>query len=65
MVDLAGDLGVGAMIWEAEPLAATVMGLQERGVDSLIFDPVANRPSAGDLMSVMSANAEALAAAYR
>ena len=33
--DLARDLGIEVMIWEAEPLASTADGLRARGVESL------------------------------
>lgn len=32
------------MIWEAEPMAASVERLAESGIGSLVFDPCANRP---------------------
>lgn len=48
------------MLWEGEPLEATVRGLEEHGVSSIVFDPCANRPAEGDYLSVMAANAVAL-----
>lgn len=48
------------MIWEGEPSAATVERLQELGVQSAIYAPCANRPSSGDLLSVMRDNGVAL-----
>lgn len=48
------------MIWEAEPLAATVQHLQELGIESVVYEPGANRPGGGDLLTVMQANAVAL-----
>jgi zinc transport system substrate-binding protein len=48
------------MLWEGEPLEATVNGLEELGVGSLLFDPCGNVPDSGDFMTVMAANAGAL-----
>ena len=48
------------MIWEGEPSAATVERLRELGVQSAIYAPCANRPSSGDLLSVMRDNGVAL-----
>jgi zinc transport system substrate-binding protein len=46
------------MIWEGEPLSASVKKLQELGISSTVFAPCMNRPKAGDFMSVMQANIE-------
>lgn len=48
------------MIWEGEPLAATVEALQAKGIESVVFDPAGNRPASGDYLSVMRANVEHL-----
>ncbi len=48
------------MLWEGEPLEATVAGLVEIGVESVVFDPCGNRPEEGDYLSVMATNAVAL-----
>ena len=48
------------MVWEGEPLEATVGGLAERGIGSIVFDPCGNRPEEGDYLSVMAANSVAL-----
>jgi zinc transport system substrate-binding protein len=48
------------MLWEGDPLPATISALEELGVGSLLYDPCANAPSEGDLMSVMEANAGSL-----
>jgi len=48
------------MLWEGEPLEATVTGLEDRGISSVVFAPCANRPSEGDWLAVMTANAKAL-----
>lgn len=45
------------MLWEGEPLEATILGLEDLGVGSLLFDPCANTPSSGDFMTIMNANA--------
>jgi len=45
------------MVWEGEPLEATVRDLAERGIGSIVFDPCGNRPEEGDYLSIMAANA--------
>jgi zinc transport system substrate-binding protein len=44
------------MIWEDEPLPASVEKLHDMGINSLIFAPCMNRPEAGDFMDVMRQN---------
>lgn len=44
------------MLWEGEPLKENVERLRALGVQSVVFDPCANRPGAGDFMSVMERN---------
>jgi zinc transport system substrate-binding protein len=65
-----GDLGMllrdhpaDMMLWEAEPLDEIAARLREMGIESVIFDPCANRPEAGDLASVMAQNLADLQAA--
>jgi zinc transport system substrate-binding protein len=48
------------MLWEGEPLAATVTALDERGIGSLLFDPCGKVPETGDYLTVMDANAGSL-----
>jgi zinc transport system substrate-binding protein len=48
------------MVWEGEPLEATVRGLEDRGISSLVFDPCSNRPAEGDYLTVMAADAAAV-----
>jgi len=51
------------MLWEAEPLPETIQALQQLGIQSVVFDPCANRPPAGDFLTVMQANVARLEAA--
>ena len=44
------------MIWEGEPLGATVEKLEEIGIKSLVFNPCSNVPNQGDFLSVMRQN---------
>lgn len=44
------------MIWEAEPSAQIAAKLKQMGVESVVFDPCANRPERGDFMDVMTQN---------
>jgi len=48
------------MIWEGEPTEESVERLRALGVDSVVFDPCANRPSSGDFLAVMTENARGL-----
>ena len=48
------------MIWEGEPLAATVTALEALGVSSVVYAPCGRRPGAGDWLAVMQTNASAL-----
>jgi zinc transport system substrate-binding protein len=52
------------MIWEGEPLPEIVARLDELGVKSVVFEPCANAPDAGDYLSVMQANVRNLEAAF-
>ena len=52
------------MIWEGEPAKESVAKLDAIGVKSVVFDPCGNVPDAGDLLSVMKANVEALEKAF-
>jgi len=51
------------MIWEGAPLAETEARLKRMGLQSIAFDPIGNRPSVGDFMSVMQSNLAGLRAA--
>ena len=44
------------MLWEAEPRGESVERLRALGVESVVFDPLANRPPAGDFLTVMREN---------
>lgn len=48
------------MIWEDEPAEKTVERLRALGVQSVVFNPCANRPSAGTFLTVMAENARSL-----
>ena len=48
------------MIWEGEPLPASVEKLQDMGIGSLVFTPCMNRPETGNFMEVMLRNTENL-----
>jgi len=53
------------MIWEGEPLAASVAKLQTLGVQSLVFDPCGNTPEQGDFLSVMQQSVVNLRQAFQ
>jgi zinc transport system substrate-binding protein len=44
------------MLWEKPPLPQTMQRLRARGIESVVFDPCANRPGRGDFLDVMRAN---------
>ena len=48
------------MIWEATPLAETVIRLQQLGIESIVFNPCGNRPDQGDYLTVMQKNLDNL-----
>ncbi len=48
------------MIWEGEPAEKAVARLRALGLESVVFNPGANRPSAGDFLTVMTQNASSL-----
>jgi zinc transport system substrate-binding protein len=48
------------MIWEGEPMEASVEKLKAIGVNSLVFDPGGNVPDRGDFLTVMRQNVENL-----
>ena len=52
------------MIWEGEPLLATVKMLKSNGIQSVVFNPSANVPEQGDFLSVMQQNVENLRAVF-
>ncbi len=53
------------MIWEDEPLPEIAARLQAAGVASVVFNPTFQSPAAGDFLSAMQANAEALKLVYQ
>jgi len=65
--ELAGLLDEHAatlMIWEGEPLQATVSRLEDMGVQSVVFSPSANRPEEGSFVTVIDGNVAALEQAF-
>jgi len=52
------------MLWEGDPLPASVEKLAALGVQSLVFDPCGNTPEQGDFLSVMQQNAARLEQAF-
>ncbi len=53
------------MIWEGEPVQASVDRLKTHGIDSLVFDPCGNVPEQGDFLTIMRQNVENLRAAFQ
>ncbi len=50
------------MIWEEEPLPATRKRLHDKGIATVAFHTVSNRPPEGDFLSAMRLNTQALGA---
>jgi zinc transport system substrate-binding protein len=48
------------MVWEGEPVDATVERLETMGIGSLVYAPCAGAPREGDFLSAMRENAAAL-----
>lgn len=48
------------MIWEGEPAHESIERLRALGVESVVVNPSANRPSSGDFLTVMTENARSL-----
>ncbi len=61
---LAGKHLAKWMIWEAEPVAESVVRLEQLGIQSLVFSPAANVPEGGDFLAVMRRNVTELKKAY-
>lgn len=57
--------GDSVLLWPVAPAAALQQSLQERGIKSVLFDPLANAPSQGDFLSGMQDNIRRLADACR
>jgi len=53
------------MLWEAQPAQETADRLRALGVESVVFDPCANRPARGDFLTVMAENAKSLERAHQ
>jgi zinc transport system substrate-binding protein len=53
------------MIWEGEPMQASVDKLEGAGINSLVFDPCGNVPDQGDFLGVMRRNVENLKKAFQ
>jgi zinc transport system substrate-binding protein len=52
------------MIWEGDPLEASVETLKSMGINSLVFDPCGDVPEKGDFLSAMRQNIENLKMAF-
>lgn len=48
------------ILWEDQPLPEAVRGLEERGVRSVVYNPLPQPPEEGDFLSVMRDNVESL-----
>lgn len=53
------------MIWEGEPAADTTSQLQAIEINSIVFDPCANKPNEGNFLSVMQSNLKNLQSVFQ
>lgn len=53
------------MLWEGEPDHETVQRLRNLGVESVVFDPAANRPQDGEFLDVMRQNVNRLQGVFK
>jgi zinc transport system substrate-binding protein len=56
LVNLSRAQSAQWMIWEGKPAVESVEQLKKMGIGSIVFDPCANVPEAGDFLSVMKTN---------
>jgi zinc transport system substrate-binding protein len=62
LADLVAEHPADLMLWEGPPLPETEGRLREQfGIATVVFDPCATPPSAGDYLSVLRANANRIA----
>ena len=54
--DMVKDHPAQWMLWEGEPLEASVEKLKSMGINSIVFNPSGNVPQQGDFLSVMQEN---------
>ena len=54
--ELLKEFPAGSMVWEAMPRPEIIAALDQRGVEALVFETVANRPRDGDYLRVMRDN---------
>ena len=52
------------MLWEKQPLPRIVEQLDAMKIGVVVFDPCANRPAAGDFLTVMQRNVDSLKNAF-
>lgn len=57
---LVAETGATLFLWEAAPPAAALAEMEARGLSSVVFPPLANRPAEGDFMSAMGESLRAL-----
>ena len=60
LTGLLQDQPVTVMLWEAEPLPATITRLSELGITSVVFEVGARAPAGGDYLALMERNIERL-----
>lgn len=54
--ELLNEYPARSMVWEDAPRTEIVAALDQRGIETLVFEPSANRPQEGDYLSVMRDN---------
>ena len=57
---LKKEKGINAIVWERPPLEASIDQLAEKGIQSVVIQPLENTPDAGDFIGHMRENLKAL-----
>ena len=52
--------GINAIVWERPPLEASIDQLAEKGIQSVVIQPLENTPDTGDFITHMRENLKAL-----
>ena len=56
--------GINTIVWERPPLEASIKQLSEKGIRSVVIQPLENTPDTGDFIANMRENLKALQALY-
>ena len=57
---LQKDQGIGVLIWDQAPAEKSIAQLEQRGIRSVVIDPLEDMPENGDFITGMRSNLQAL-----